>query len=344
MPVRSRHRNHDKLKAAINPPSPPLHRPRPPEKPAPPVSICIPAFHAERFLAATLDTVRAQTFADWELIVVEDGSRDGAEDLVRAFAGSVPQPVHFLRHDRNRGLPTTRNTAIALARGAWLALLDSDDLWEPGHLESLVACTRGRAVDLVHGGSVLFDSETGCDLEVRAPSPEVVRDFPLSLFLGAYIIQPSSAMLTKALWRLVGGFDPTFRYVEDREMWMRCARAGARVAYTGHNTCRYRKHGAALTTHAGPMSVAAARVMERAAGWAAIPRRLRARHAADAWVAAGRIALRADPQAAQAHFAAALRHRPLAPLPAAYWLAAGALGLRTRPAAPAAISPRRLLP
>lgn len=320
------------------------HVPAPRENPIPPVSICIPAYEAKRFLAATLASVRTQTFTDWELIVVEDGSLDGTEDLVRAFADSVRQHVQFHRHTCNRGLPATRNTAIALARGAWIALLDSDDLWEPEHLESLVACTHGRAVDLVHSGSVLFDNKTGRDLEVRAPSPAVARDFPLSLFLGAYIIQPSSAMITKELWRSVYGFDPTFRYVEDREMWMRCARAGARVAYTGRNTCRYRKHGDALTTHAGPMSVAAARVMERAAGWAEIPGSLRARHAAAAWVEAGRIALRADPQAARAHFAAALRHRPFDPLPAVYWLAALARGLRSRPAAPIASNAGPLLP
>lgn len=301
---------------------------------APPaVSICIPAYRAERFLFATLESVRAQTFADWELIVIEDGSEDGSEALVRAFAASVRQPVRFHRHARNLGLPATRNTAIALARGEWIALLDSDDLWAPDHLALLVACTHVRSADLVHAGSVLFDSDTGRDLEVRAPSPAVQRDFPLSLFLGEYIIQPSSAMITKTLWRFVRGFDPTFRYVEDREMWLRCARAGARVVYTGHNTCRYRKHGSALTTHAGPMSVAAARVMDLAAGWSDIPWELRARHAADAWVSAGRIALRADPQTARGHFAAARRYRPLAARPLFYWLAAWILAFRARPVA-----------
>lgn len=303
--------------------------------PAPLVSICVPAYRAERYLAAALESVGQQSFRDWELLVIEDGSADAAEDIVRRFAATVAQPVRFHRHDRNLGLPATRNTAIALARGEWLALLDSDDLWTPDHLASLVAVAQTGTADLVHGGSVLFDSDSGRELEVRAPSAATTQGYPRSLFLGAYIIQPSSAMLSKTLWRYVRGFDASYRYVEDREMWMRCARAGARVAYTGRNTCRYRKHGAALTTHAGPMAVAAARVLEQAADWAEIPAGLRARHAAAAWLAAGRIALRADPAAARAHFAAALRHRPFAPHLVLYWLAAVALGLRGRPAAPA---------
>ena len=78
----------------------------------PRVSICIPAFKAEAYLAETLASVRAQTFANWELIVTEDGSRDRTEAIVAAFAATVPQPVRYMRHEPNRGLPATRNAGI----------------------------------------------------------------------------------------------------------------------------------------------------------------------------------------------------------------------------------------
>ena len=288
----------------------------------------MPAYKADRYLEPTLASIRAQTFSDWELIVVEDGSHDRAEEMVTAFASSVSQSVRFLRHEKNQGLPATRNTGIALAKAEWIVLLDSDDLWTPDHLAQLLACAkRGPEAELVHAGSVLFDSDSGRELEVRAPTAAVVESYPLSLFLGHYIVQPSSVMLKKSLWSRVGGFDPTFRYVEDREMWMRCARAGARFAFTGHNTCLYRKHGTALTTHAGPMALAAARVLEKAADWEAIPSTLRRQHASEAWVAAGRISLRADPKAAHGYFRQALRHRPLAARTWGYWFAARVLAL-----------------
>ncbi len=303
----------------------------------PKVSICMPAYKADRYLPETLESIRAQTFRDWELILVEDGSHDHAEEQVAAFAAQVPQPVRFLRHAKNQGLPATRNTGIALARAPWIALLDSDDLWQPTHLEELVAAAqKNPRADLIHAGSMLFDSDSGRELELRAPSPGVVAGYPLSLFLGEYIVQPSSVMLRKSLWEKVGGFDPDFRYVEDREMWMRCARAGAVFLYTGHPTCRYRKHGTALTTHAGPMALAAARVYDKAMQWDAIPQSLRREHTARAWLAAGRIVLRQDPTTARGYFKNALAAQPLQPRTLLYWAAAATLAL-TRKRQPNAV-------
>ena len=226
---------------------------------SPLISICIPAYKADRYLALTLASVAAQTYPHWELIVVEDGSQDRTEEIVTTFATTVTQSVRFLRHEENRGLPATRNTGIEAALGHWIALLDSDDLWTPQHHESLVLRTQSaQEADLIHSGSILFDSDTGKYLEVRAPSPDMVKSFPHSLFVAAYIIQPASVLLRKKLWEKVGGFDPAFRYVEDRDMWLRCARAGARFAFTGEPTCLYRKHTAALSTHAPEMAEAAA--------------------------------------------------------------------------------------
>ena len=267
-------------------------------KETPTVSICIPAYQAERYLPETLQSVREQSFRDWELIVIEDGSQDGTEEIVRRFAGDVSQKVVFQRHAENRGLPATRNTAIAQARAKFIALLDADDYWEPGHLETIVADLSETGADLVHSGSVLFDSNTRRTLEIRAPSPEQVREFPRSLFVADYIIQPASAALTKELWERVGGFDESYRYVEDREMWLRCARSGARFHFTGKNTCFYRKHAAALSTHGAEMAIASARVFEQHLDWPEIPEHLRISSASGAWVAAARILQRAEPRRA----------------------------------------------
>jgi hypothetical protein len=190
---------------------------------------------------------------------------------------------------------------------------------------------------------VLFDSDSGRELEVRAPSPAQVHDFPLSLFLGGYCIQPSSVMFRKSLWTLVGGFDPAFRYVDDWEMWMRCAQAGATFAFTGRNTCLYRKHASALSTHAAPMALACALVFDKAAGWESIPLRLRHQHAAEAWVSAGRLILRQDPHTARDYFARARRYR-VTPRILAYSAVALGLGLfhsrRPSSAIPAKTKPR----
>ena len=276
----------------------------------PDVSICIPAYLAERYLPETLKSVREQTFCRWELIVIEDGSQDGAEELVRQFARDVSQHVSFQRHAHNRGLPATRNTAISQARAKIIALLDADDYWEFDHLESIMAVLAKPGADLAHSGSILFDSDSRRTLEFRTPSPEQVRDFPHSLFVADYVIQPASVALTKELWKRVGGFDESYRYVEDREMWMRCARSGARFQFTGKNTCFYRKHAAALSTHGAEMAIASARVYEQHLDWPEIPKTLRVAKASNAWVAAARILQRAEPRRASELLLRAQRIEP----------------------------------
>ncbi len=297
------------------------------------ISICIPAYKAEGFIGETLASVGTQTFTDWELIVVEDGSHDRTEALVNAFAKTVSQPVSFHRHDANRGLPGTRNTAIGRARGEWIALIDSDDLWMPNHLAEAISCARQTGADLVHTGVIMFDSDTGHDLEIRAPSAEAIATFPRSLFIGTYPIQPSSVLLGRALCLRVGGFDPNCRYVEDRELWVRLARAGAKIHHTPSLTCRYRQHAGAMTKNAAAMAEGVANVFERNADWDALPRALRRQQAASAWLSAGRLVLRDDPRRARGHFRRALRHLPCSPRLIFFWCAATLLRICKTPSA-----------
>ena len=264
----------------------------------PRISICIPAYNADAYLAQALESIRNQTFEDWELIVTEDGSKDNAEALVGIFAKTVSQPVIYQRHEVNQGLPATRNTGIAASRGEFIALLDADDYWAPHHLEMVLANLLETGADLGHSGSVLFESDSGKTLGVRAPCRSEIDGFPLSLFTGDYIIQPSSVILRKSLWERAGRFDPSFRYVEDREMWLRCARVGGRFVFTGEATCFYRKHGTALSTHSGPMAVAWARAFQKQLDWEAIPEALRRRFTEEAWIGAGRILQRSEPRKA----------------------------------------------
>ena len=232
--------------------------------------------------------------------MTEDGSDDGTEECVRVFKTTVQQPVYWQRHERNRGLPATRNSGIAAARGEYIALLDADDYWTAEHIDTLRNTLVETAADIAHSGSVLFNSESGQTVEVRAPTSDAVRNFPRSLYDGAYVIQPSSVMVTRKLLNRVDGFNESFRYVEDREMWLRCARAGAKFSFSGKNTCFYRKHLAALSTHAAEMAVASARVFQTHVNWLEIPDSVRSGSTTSAWIAAARIVQRAEPKRARA--------------------------------------------
>jgi GT2 family glycosyltransferase len=272
----------------------------------PSVSICIPAFKAERHLPETLASVRAQTFADWELVVTEDGSRDGTERIVREFAATVPQPVRYTRHDPNRGLPATRNAGIAAARGEWIALLDADDVWLPDHLAGLVHARDGGA-DLVFAGSRIFEDGTGTELGLRDASPETLGAPARSLFTGKLVIQPSAVLLRRSLVERVGGFDPAYPVCNDVEFWLRLLSAGARLVHSGRATCRYRKHAGAMSHRSAELIADLARVREAYFDRAGLEPREGLALAASAFLDAARIARSAAPRRALAWTLSALR-------------------------------------
>ena len=102
------------------------------------VSIVMPAYNAERYIAESIRSVLAQTFADWELLVIDDGSADDTAAIVQRQAAE-DERIRFLKNDRNRGVSATRSRGVREARGEWIAFLDSDDLWLPEKLERQLA-------------------------------------------------------------------------------------------------------------------------------------------------------------------------------------------------------------
>lgn len=276
--------------------------------PTPTVSICIPAFKAERFLRETLASVRAQTFTDWELILTEDGSRDGTEAIVAAFAASVPQAVHYTRHESNRGLPATRNTGLATARGAWLALLDADDLWLPDHLARCLAAAPAAGPALIFGGSSVFDSDSDAELLRREPPADRWHDLTAALHDGRLVIQPAAAMFNRAAFTAVGEFDPGFPICNDFDYWMRSARAGVALVYNGAITLRYRKHPGAMSNKSAALIAESARVyLANARGFPNRPPALARRAARRRFLDAARILRPSAPLAALRLCAAAAR-------------------------------------
>jgi teichuronic acid biosynthesis glycosyltransferase TuaG len=102
------------------------------------VSIVIPAFKAERFIAETLASVQAQSFGDWECLVVDDASPDGTAAVAERIAAQ-DRRIRLLRHATNRGTAAARNTALEAAGGRYITFLDADDLWLPAKLERQLA-------------------------------------------------------------------------------------------------------------------------------------------------------------------------------------------------------------
>lgn len=172
----------------------------------PSVSVILPTFNRARFIAGAVETVLAQTYPHWELIIVIDGSTDETEAVVAPYLAKEPRRIRCIRQP-NAGLGAARNRALAEANGPYVAFLDDDDRWEADKLEAQVAYLE------THPAIGLCYARAGA---CANPSsfPELLQPFPS--------IMPSSVMMRTAWLRQIGGFRP-LRYQEDYDLWLRFA-------------------------------------------------------------------------------------------------------------------------
>ncbi len=131
---------------------------------SPLVSVVIPFLNAENFIQEAIDSVFAQTYDNWELLLVDDGSTDGSTAIARLYAEKHPDKVCYLEHEehQNRGACASRNLGIRYAKGEYIALLDADDVWLPHKLERQVAILDSYPeAGMVYGATKYWKSWTG---------------------------------------------------------------------------------------------------------------------------------------------------------------------------------------
>lgn len=258
------------------------------------VSVLIAAYNAAAFLPEAFESLKAQTHRTWELVVVEDGSRDGTERLVLDFAAEVDQPVRYENLGANRGVAAARSRLLALAEGDIVAFLDADDRWAAPHLASLVGVIAHGAA-LAFSGIELWDGSARRSLGTYQPHHDLVARPRLGLFLRSFIQTSSCVALPRRTIARTGAFDPTLRIGEDRDYWFRALADGATLACTGANTCRYTKHPGSSMTKTLRVAEDTVRFYEKHAHATDIPASLRRRLLADARLTLARLLLREDP-------------------------------------------------
>jgi glycosyltransferase involved in cell wall biosynthesis len=220
------------------------------QRPATPglVSIVMPTRGGARLIGDTLATIGSQTYREWELIVVEDGSNDGAREIVARFAEQHPNNrVDYSRNERSYGAAYSRNVAFAKCAGEFVALLDSDDRWLPEHLARAVAALRKCDAEIVYSTVLMVEDKTEIPLGIWGPSHIEMYDFPQSLF-GRSFVTPSATVLRRHVLSDVGPWSTAHKYCEDFDFWLRCVEAGKKFHCLGGCTCFYRKNHAGATT------------------------------------------------------------------------------------------------
>jgi glycosyltransferase involved in cell wall biosynthesis len=216
----------------------------------PTVSAIIPTYNRAALLVEAVESALTQRRPPDEILVIDDGSRDDTATRMAAYGDRV----RYVRQ-ANAGPSAARNHGFRLARGEYLALLDSDDLWTPDRLErQLEVLQRHPETDVVFGREVLF-SDGQPDLDWNLHDPEVRRVLgqtagPLSpvlpLLIRENVVPTSTALFRRALLDRAGGIDESLRQAEDWDLWLRFALAGARFAHVPRPLCRRRMHDSNL--------------------------------------------------------------------------------------------------
>jgi glycosyltransferase involved in cell wall biosynthesis len=204
------------------------HTPTGDKRVAPTVSVIIPAYNVAPFIAEALDSVLAQTFKDYEIIVVNDGSPD-TEELERVLEPYLPRIVYLKQE--NRGLSGARNTGIRAARAPFIALLDADDIWKPDYLAVQLGVFEGDpTIDVLYPNALNFG-------EGPYAGREYMRDCPSEgeVTFESLVAERCQPMVSvtgrREVFVRAGLFDESLRSVEDLDMWLRIVKAGGRMAY-----------------------------------------------------------------------------------------------------------------
>lgn len=209
-------------------------------------TVVIPVFNRTRLLKATLSTLQKQRFGDFETIIVDDGSTESVEDVLK----DVDLRVTLLRLPANLGQPSARNRGIQHASGEFIAFLDSDDLWFPWTLE-----TYRQAI--VEAGNISFGAGSACAVMGSEESKHTeVKEFSCAYYddylsyrshSPEWWFVPSMAFARAELLREVGGFWSDRLQCEDVDLWQRLGTASRFAKIDSPVTCGYRLHAESAT-------------------------------------------------------------------------------------------------
>jgi glycosyltransferase involved in cell wall biosynthesis len=218
------------------------------DRSSPRVSVVIPAYNVAPFINETLATVFAQTFTDFEVIIVNDGSPD-TQEFERALEPYLNRIVYLKQE--NRGASAARNTAVRAARGELVAFLDADDLWSPDYLAEQIKFMGEFDCDLTCADAMIFgvsaDAGRSYMDSLMDSAPIEGRVSFLELVNADRSLITSGVVVRRELVLEVGLFDEALRNAQDFDLWLRLARHGARLAYQRKVLLSYRSRANSLS-------------------------------------------------------------------------------------------------
>jgi glycosyltransferase involved in cell wall biosynthesis len=211
------------------------------------VSVIIPTYNGEAYLAETIQSVLNQTRPASEVIIIDDGSTDRTPVIAQSFKPAVQVITRT-----NSGVCNSRNYAASLAASSWLAFVDHDDTWEPDNLARQTAeITRNPHADCCYAGrNLLIQKGTNSGFaKTPAPPMPTPQELP-AVLVDRCTMTPCSVLIKRETFLTLGGFDPRHQGAEDWDLWLRLSFHGARFVSCPEPLTNYRIHPAALSQKA----------------------------------------------------------------------------------------------
>lgn len=211
----------------------------------PTVSIVLPCYNGARFLAASLDSILAQTFTDWELIIVNDHSTDASPQIANQYAARDPR-IRVIHNETNLKLPASLNVGFGAARAPYLTWTSDDNMAKPDWLSTLVEYLNAHPdTDMVCADMDLIDEDANTYGKLSDGCDRTVTELSYKSNVGA------AFMYRRAIADKIGGYDEVMFCAEDYDYWVRIALAG-RLDYIDANIYRYRQNPGSLTATQQP--------------------------------------------------------------------------------------------
>ena len=204
------------------------------------VSIIMPSYNTAPYIAESIRSVMAQTYTDWELIIVDDASTDNTDEVVNTK--DLSSKIHYLKNDRNRGAAYSRNRALREAKGKWIAFLDSDDVWAPDKLEKQIAFMTKNGYAFSYTRYEEMD-------ENGKPTGTIVGGPKRITKTGMYNYCWPGCLTVMYDREVVGDIQiAEIQKNNDYAMWLKICRK-ADCFLLDENLARYRKRGGSISNH-----------------------------------------------------------------------------------------------
>jgi glycosyltransferase involved in cell wall biosynthesis len=210
---------------------------------SPTVSINLCCYNSEKYLGETLQSIFAQTYKDWELIIINDGSTDSTESIIKEY---ISQGYPIVYHwQENHGLGYSRNEALKRSRGKYIAFIDHDDLWLPGKLEKQIPLFNDPEVGLVYSDAIYFNEVKNSHRLYQTRTYYTGRCFPQ--LLTDYFLCLQTVVIRKAtLSSLTYWFDTEFNMSEEADLFTRIG-YNWKFAMVNEPLSKWRVHSSGLT-------------------------------------------------------------------------------------------------